>query len=193
LDKTHEDIKKHIETRDQLNEKAKVLRQEIGELKKERDQLNVNVKNLKQQRDEVRGQMTPFIEKIQVHRQKIGELKEKRSGGSRQELQKAFDTLEFKIATTSLDLHEEKKLIDQVKEIEIQLSVYKKIDQHNKKISEIKTELKVFQDKADVFHNELTENAKKKPRTPCQDACQIRGNEENARGSHQPAFAVSFG
>jgi uncharacterized coiled-coil DUF342 family protein len=161
LNKTHEDITKHIEKRDQLNAKGKTLRQEIVEIKKERDQLNVNVKTLKQQRDEVRGQMAPFIEEIKGHSQRIRDLKEKRSGESRQELQKAFDALEFKIATTSLDVHEEKRLIDQVKDIEIQLSVYKKVDLHSKKIIAIKTGLKVFQDKADTFHNTLTENAKK--------------------------------
>ncbi|MCW4019487.1 MAG: hypothetical protein NWF00_12560 [Candidatus Bathyarchaeota archaeon] len=161
LNKTHEDVKKYIEQRDQLNAKAKTLREEIAEIKKERDQLNVNVKALKLQRDEVRGQMAPFIEIINEHGQKIRELREKRSGQSRQALQKAFDALEFKIATTSMDLQDEKKLIDQVKEIEIKLSTYKKIDQHNKKISEVKSELKVFQQKADVFHNQLTENAKK--------------------------------
>lgn len=161
LNKTHEDIKKFIEQRDQLNAKAQVLRQEIGDLKKERDQLNVNVKSLKGQRDEVRKQMSPFIEEIKAHSQRIRELKEKRSGGNRQELQKAFEALEFKIATTSMDLQEEKRLIDQVKDIETHLSVYKKMDQHSKKISEIKLELKVFEDKADVFHSALTENAQK--------------------------------
>ena len=161
LNKTHEDITKHIENRDQLNAKGKTFRQEIVEIKKERDQLNVNVRTLKQQRDEVRGQMAPFIEEIKGHSQRIRDLKEKRSGESRQELQKDFDALEFKIATTSFDVHEEKRLIDQVKEIEIQLSVYKKMDVHSKKISEIKTGLKAFQDKADTFHNALTESAKK--------------------------------
>lgn len=161
LNKTHEDIKKHIELRDELNGKVKVLRQEIGEIKKERDLLNVNVKSLKIQRDEARKQMVPFIEEIKSHNERIRELREKRSGQSRQELQKAFDALEFKIATTSLDVHEEKRLIDQVKEIEIQLAVYKRIDLHNKKINEIKKELKVFQDKADAFHREVTDNAKK--------------------------------
>ena len=161
LNKTHEDIKKHIETRDQLNEKAKALRTEIGEIKKERDHLNLSVRTLKQQRDEVRAQMAPFIEQIKEHSQKIRELREKRQGQSRQELQKAFDALEFKIATTSMDLKEEKRYIDQVKEIEVQLSVFKKMDVHSKKITEIKNELKVFQDKADAFHKELTGNAQK--------------------------------
>ena len=90
--------------RDKLNEQTKVIRQEIAALKKERDQLNESVKVLKQQRDEVRAKIAPFIEEIKTHSQKIKELKEKRTGASRQQLQKEFDALEFKIATTSLDL-----------------------------------------------------------------------------------------
>jgi uncharacterized coiled-coil DUF342 family protein len=161
LNKTHQEIVRCKENRDQLNEKVKTLRQEIGAIKKERDRLNESVKTLKQQRDEVRAQMAPFIEVIKEHSQKVRDLKAKRSGERRQDLQKAFDALEFQIATTSLDLKEEKRLIDQVKEIEVQLSVYKKIDQHLKKINEVKTELKVLEDKADLYHRELTENAKK--------------------------------
>lgn len=161
LNKARQDITKHIETRDKLNDKVKGLRQEIIEIKKERDQLNVNVKTLKIQRDEARTQMAPFLDEIKTHNQRIKELKEKASGKNRQQLKKAFDALEFKIATTSLDTHEEKRLIEQVKNIEIALNVYKKVDLYNKKINEIKTELKTFQDKADVSHNQLTENAKK--------------------------------
>ena len=161
LTKTHDDIKQHMEKRDQLNAKAKIIRQEIIEIRKERDKLNTNVKNLKALRDEVREQMAPFIEQVKEHSQKIRELREKRSGESRQELQRAFDALEFKIATTTLDLKEEKRLIDQVKDIEVQLSVYKKMDVQSKKIAEIRAELKIFQDKADSFHKELTENAGK--------------------------------
>jgi uncharacterized coiled-coil DUF342 family protein len=161
LNKAHEDIKQHVAKRDQLNAKVKTIRQEIGEIKKERDALNQNVKKSKQQRDEVRGQMAPFIEHIKEHGEKIRELREKKAGQNRHELQKAFDALEFKIATTTLDLKEEKRLIDQVKEIEIQLSTFKKMDAHSKKISEIKAELKAYQDRADCFHKELTENAKK--------------------------------
>ena len=161
LNKTHDDIKQHMEKRDQLNAKAKIIRQEIIEIRKERDRLNTNVKNLKTQRDQVREQMAPFIEQVKEHSEKIRELREKRSGESRQELQKAFDALEFKIATTTLDLKEEKRLIDQVKDIEVQLSVYKKMDVQSKKIAEIKAELKTFQDKADGFHKDLTENAGK--------------------------------
>jgi uncharacterized coiled-coil DUF342 family protein len=160
LNKTNEDIVKYVEKRDTLNEHARTLRQEIAELKKERDSLNESVKSLKMQRDELRNKIAPFIEEIKVHSQKIRDLKEKRSGVPRHELQKDFDAIEWKIQTTSLDLKEEKGLIEQVKQIEIQLNVYKKIDLQSKRISELKAELKVYTDKADAFHQELTANAK---------------------------------
>ncbi len=161
LAKTNEEMNKDIEKRDKLNEQARALRLEISKLKEERDSLNESVKMLKQQRDEVRTRIQPFIEEIRVHSQKIRELKEKRSGVPRHELQKEFDAIEWKIQTTSLDLQEEKRLIEQVKQIEIQLNVYKKMDVHNKRISEIKAELKTFQDKADAYHQELTAKAQR--------------------------------
>lgn len=161
LSKTHEEVNSHIEKRDQLNQQAQNLRKEIVEIKKERDQLNKSVKELKIKRDEIRQQLSPYIDQIREHSQKITELKEKSSGNNRQRLQRAFDALEFKIATTTLDLKEEKRLVDQVKEIEIQLNSYKKMDQHRKKINEIKAELNVFQEKADAFHKQLTDNAQK--------------------------------
>ncbi len=187
LTKTREDINNHIEKRDKLNEQTKVLRQEIAALKKERDQLNESVKVLKQQRDEVRAKIAPYTEEIKTHSQKIKNLKAKRTGASRQQLQKEFDALEFKIATSSLDLHDEKRLIDQVKKIEIELSVYKKMDVHSKRISEIKSEMRGFQEQADKLHKEVTESAKRsqdlhaKMLTKFEDMKKIR---EEATGLH---------
>jgi len=161
IGKTGTEITAYIEKRDKLNLQARTSRQEIADLKKERDALNGSVKKLKQQRDETRTSIQPYIEEIKTHSQKIRELKEKRSGENRHVLQKELDAIEWKIATTSLDLQEEKRLIENVRHLEIQLFVYKKMDAHSKRISEIKGELQVFQDKADAFHKELTENAQK--------------------------------
>ncbi len=161
MSKTNDEIYKHIEKRDKLNEQARTLRQEISELKKERDSLNESVKTLKQQRDELRENNRPLIEEIKGHSKKIRELKEKRSGEPRHQMQKEFDAIEWKIQTTSLDLQEEKRLIEIVRDLETQLNVYKKIDQHSKRISELKTELDVFQEKAERLHQELTANAQK--------------------------------
>jgi uncharacterized coiled-coil DUF342 family protein len=155
------DTKMHIEKRDKLNEKFKTLRQEIRELKNERDNLNEKVKILKQQRDDARTKIKAIIEELKAHNQKITELKKKTPKGSRRELQKEFEDIEWRIQTTPLDMQEEKRLMENVKQLETQLSVYKKIDQHVKKISELRKELETFEANADATHRELTETAKK--------------------------------
>ena len=161
IGKTNTDINTYIEKRDQLNQQVHILRQEIDELKKERDSLNESVKTLKQQRNEIRTSIQPYVDDIKAHSQKIRELKEKKPNAPRHQLQKQFDAIEWKIATTSLDLQEEKELIEEVKQLEVQLNVYKKMEQHSNRIREIKGDLKVYEDKADSLHQEMTSNAKR--------------------------------
>lgn len=154
-------IKKDIEKRDALHEKVKKTREEVNQLKTERDALNEKVKLLKQQRDAIRTQVTPIMEEIKVIDVKIDALKKNLPRISQRELQEEHDAIEWKISTTSLDLQEEKRLIEQVKAIEIQMSGYKKIDVQHKKIKDLLAKRKVFDEQADVFHKELTETAKK--------------------------------
>jgi len=80
---------------------------------------------------------------------------------SHQELQKEFTDIEWKIQTTSLDLQEEKRLIENVKQLETQLNVYKKLEQHNQKITQLRKELNMLETKANAFHQELAETAQK--------------------------------
>jgi uncharacterized coiled-coil DUF342 family protein len=154
-------IKKLIEKRNQLHEQLRKSREEINQLKAERDGLNEKVKLLKQQRDAVRIQVTPIMDEVNALNEKIVELKKKLPRVSQHELQEELDAIEWKIQTTSLDLQEEKRLIENVKGLEIQLSGYKKIDRQHKKIKELLVQRKIFDDQADVYHKELTELAKK--------------------------------
>ena len=150
------DTKGQVEKRDKLNEKFKKLRQEIREFKTERDNLNEKVKTLKQQRDEARAKIKAQIEQIKAYNEKIAELKQKTPRENRRELQKEFDDIEWKIQTTPLDMQEEKRLMERVKQLETRLSVYKKIDQHIKKISLLRKELEPIEADADAAHKELT-------------------------------------
>ncbi|MGE5188243.1 MAG: hypothetical protein ACM3JE_04375, partial [Betaproteobacteria bacterium] len=154
-------IKKHIEQRDALHDKVKKSREEIRQIKAERDSLNQKVKELKGQRDAIRTQTAPIMDELKVIDEKIEALKKNLPRISQRELQEEHDAIEWKISTTSLDLQEEKRLIEHVKTIEIQMSGYKKIDVQNKKIKDLLSKRKVFDDQADVFHKELTETAKK--------------------------------
>jgi uncharacterized coiled-coil DUF342 family protein len=155
------DTKGQVEKRDKLNEKFKKLRQEIRELKTERDNLNEKVKTLKQQRDEARVKIRAHIEQIKVHNEKIAELKKTAPRENRRELQKEFDDIEWKIQTTTLDMQEEKRLMERVKQLETRLSVYKKIDQHIKAIAELRKALEPFEADADAAHKELTDIAER--------------------------------
>ena len=150
-----------IERRNQLNEEVKKAREEIAGLKAERDEINEKVKLLKGQRDAIRAQSDPITEQIDVARNKISELKKTLPRETKRELQEEHDAIEWKISTTSLDLQEEKRLIENVKQLEILLSGYKKIDSQNKKIKDFLTQRKGFDEQADVFHKELTDLAGK--------------------------------
>ena len=154
-------IKKFIEKRDELHEKARKIREEVNQLKTERDALNEKVKQLKQQRDAVRVNVEPIMAEVNALHEKIDALKKNLPRINQRELQKELDAIEWKIATTTLDLKEEKRLVENVKELETQLIGYKKIDLQHKKIKELIEHRKTFDAQADVYHKELTELAKK--------------------------------
>ncbi len=154
-------ITKHIEQRNQLNEQVKKTHQEIDELKIERDSINEKVKLLKQQRDEIRAKTAPITEQIDALKDQIAELKKKVPRERQQDLQEELDAIEWKIQTTSLDLQEEKVLIENVKQLETLLKSYKKIDLRYKKIKNLLSQRQVLEAQADVFHKELTDLAKK--------------------------------
>jgi uncharacterized coiled-coil DUF342 family protein len=151
------DIRIQVQKRDNLNDKFKNLRQEINAFKNERDALNEKVKMLKQQREKTRAKIRTYIEEIKNNRQKIEELKKKTARENYRILQKEFDDIEWKIQTTSFDMKEEKRLVERVKQLETRLSVYRKIDHHIKKISELQKNLELFETNADATHKELTE------------------------------------
>jgi uncharacterized coiled-coil DUF342 family protein len=154
-------IKNCIERRNQLNEEVKKAREEIAGLKAERDGINEKVKLLKSQRDAIRARSDPITDEIRAIREKIAVLKKNLPRESKRELQEEHDAIEWKISTTSLDLQEEKILIENVKQLEILLSGYKKIDAQDNKIKELLAQRKTFDTQADALHDELTDLAAK--------------------------------
>jgi uncharacterized coiled-coil DUF342 family protein len=160
-DKLNVEAREWAQKRNKLNEQFKSLRSEAFELKNERDKLNERVKELKQQRDGARTEFREKIEEIRKINQEIKALTKKEPSRSAENLQKEFDSIEWKIQTSSLSLSEEKELVERVKQLETQLNVYRKLDQLNQKIIELKTELKILETKSRVSHEKLTETALK--------------------------------
>jgi uncharacterized coiled-coil DUF342 family protein len=134
---------------------------ETQELRNERNKLNEKVQSLKQQRDQTRDKIRTIIEELKTHSQRITELKKKTPRQSHRELQKELEAIEWKIQTTPLEMQEEKRLMENVKQLETKLNIYRKIDKQVKKIAELRKELVTLEANADTAHQELTEIAKK--------------------------------
>ncbi len=186
--KANADMKKLIEKRNQLNEKTKKSRQEIAELKSERDKINEKVKLLKQQRDFVRSKIKPINDDLRALDKATSELKKKVPKIRQKDLQEELDAIEWKIQTTSLNLEEEKRLIENVKQLETQLNVYKKIDAKNQKIRGLLNERQTLSMQANAFHNELTEIARKSQELHLSISDKIKIAKENrteADSAHQ--------
>lgn len=160
-DRLNFEMKGWIEKRDKLNQQFRDLRSEILKLKGERDKLNEKVKDLKQQRDDARGRSQEIVTEMRELSQKIIELNRGKPSRAYQTLQKDFENIEWKIQTTSLSLQEEKKLVEQVKQLETELKIYKKLDQLKQKTAELEAELKTLETKANVYHEKLTDIAQK--------------------------------
>jgi uncharacterized coiled-coil DUF342 family protein len=154
--KAYEETQRLSEKRDKLNEQFKQLRQEARTLKAERDSINEKVHTLKAERDANRATIKPVIEEIKAARERITELKKKTPKRSQRDLQREFNEIEWKIQTTSLDLKEEKLLIENVKQLEIQLGAYKRIDQQTKKIHELQNGLKAVDEVGEKLHTGLS-------------------------------------
>ena len=164
-DEARVETRKLVEKRDILNEQFKQLRQETRELKGERDAINAKVHDLKSQRDETRTTIHEIIDEIKAAREKIAELKKKTPKRSHRDLKKELEDIEWKIQTTSLDLKEERVLIENVKQLETQLSAYKKIEQQLKKIADLEQGLRKLDETGDKLHSELFALAQKSQET----------------------------
>ena len=117
------EIRQLIVKRDKLNEESKKLLHESYELKDERDQLNEKVKRLKLDREKARERSRVIIEKMREQNQRIKEAKKKKPKRNQASLQKELEEIEWKIQTTSMDLKEEKELVEKVQSLEKSLIV----------------------------------------------------------------------
>ncbi len=155
------ETRKILDKRNKLNDEFIKIRQEIKELRTERDSLNEKVQTLKMLRDAARSKAKALVTDLRNIGEKITELQKKTPKRKQSDLQEELDEIEWKIQTTSLDLNEEKRLIEKVKQLETQLNAYKKIEKQKKETNELRENIENLNKRADSFHNELQAAAKK--------------------------------
>lgn len=155
------EARERAEKRNELNEQVKNLRIEIRELRGERDELNGKVRELKQLREKTKTGIRERIEEKRKLSHQIKALAKKKPSRSLETLQKKIDEIEWEIQTTSLSLQEEKELVGQVRQLETQVNIHKKLGMLRQKLLKLQTELKATETKNKFYHEKLTETAHK--------------------------------
>jgi uncharacterized coiled-coil DUF342 family protein len=147
--------------RDKLNEKVKNTRSEINNLRQERDATNEKVRELKQHRNELTSRIREKIEEIKGLSEKSRLVAKKRPSKDRQTLKEEVESIDWQIQTTSHSLEEDKVLVEQVMQLETQLSVHKKYERLGKMIRNLRSEVDKFKAESQGYHQSLTANAQK--------------------------------
>ena len=159
--KVDTEAREFAEKRNRLNEEFKGLRAEILELRRTRDSINLEVKELKQQRDKLKEEKIQKIGELKNLRKELEELTRKKPSKSLKTLQKEIENIEWKIQTTSLNIQEEKQLVERVKQLEMQSNIHRKIEYLNQKKLELEAELKALEARAKLCREKISEKAGK--------------------------------
>ena len=153
------EAKKWADKRNALHEKIRNLRKGAANIKEKRDALNEQVKELKNLRDQVKSKRNEKLDKISELKEKIRELKEKRPEVNLRQVEQQIEEIDWKIQTTSLPVKEEQDLVNQVRQLEIQLVAQKQIKKVKKKLFKLRTDEKTFGAEAKTIHEKLAELA----------------------------------
>jgi uncharacterized coiled-coil DUF342 family protein len=143
------------------------------------------VGQLKQQRNDFSTKIHEDIEEIKKLNQEKKALLAKKPSRSHQSLQNEVEHIEWKIQTTSLTLKEEKELVEQVKQLETQLNVHRKLEQFTRRIVQLKGDVKKFKNESDLCHRKLVEEAQKsrdvheKMLTKIEESKKIKADADN--------------
>ena len=92
-------------------------------------------------------------------KEKLKRLAEKKPFRNMRDVENEIERLEWNIQTTSLPVHEEKMLIDQVRALETQLSTHKKIRELEEGLLELRAKEKALETNAKLHHERLSELA----------------------------------
>ncbi|RJS87942.1 hypothetical protein CW704_01145 [Candidatus Bathyarchaeota archaeon] len=128
------------ERRNRIHEEIRKIRLLIRDLKQRRDSLNKEVKHLKALRKVELERRDEILEEIRELRKERNRIAAGKPPRSQSYLENQIKRIEWKIQTEPLPLDAERKLIDQIKILEAQLEVYRRIGSINNKIAELRKE-----------------------------------------------------
>ncbi|MBN1280821.1 MAG: hypothetical protein JXA00_04145 [Candidatus Thermoplasmatota archaeon] len=156
-DTLHDQSKKLARERDEINAKVRQIRNQISEHKKKRDEYNERVKHAKEQRNE-------FLTSHVDLKKKVKELERERthsSGVNVNELKQHLRKLETEQMTQPMSAQKEKKLIETIKGIHLQIKAEEEKLNKDPKLKKAIEEEKLLRQKAEKQHDLVEKMAKK--------------------------------
>jgi uncharacterized coiled-coil DUF342 family protein len=160
-DRMNLEAKKWVNKRNALNEKVKNMRKDASEIKEQRDALNNQVQQLKKMRDQLNAQGKGKSNQILTLQKKINKLNENKPQGNMRQVAKQIEEIDWKIQTNSLSVKEEQELVNQIRQLEIQLFDQKRIEKVKDQLFEIRNEQKSLGTEAKTIHEKMFELAEK--------------------------------
>ncbi|MHA1917457.1 MAG: DUF7121 family protein [Candidatus Ranarchaeia archaeon] len=167
--------------RNELHSQNKIIRESIKEERTRRDLINEEVRTSKKKRNEIWDQIRKEVEII---REKTGDIP---SDLPKKEsiLQKREKELEWRQQTTPLTRDQERKIVDEIVEIEEELE---EIRTHKKRIEGLSGQSKTIdelKEKAELYHKEVQEKAEISQQIHFKMIESLQKLEENQQGADQ--------
>ncbi|MFQ5999124.1 MAG: coiled-coil protein, partial [Candidatus Bathyarchaeia archaeon] len=186
-DNLNDEARKWSEKRNEARRQIVSITEEAEKIRKIRDELNTRVAELKKQRvqkqTEVSGKRSNYL----TMQNKMNDLTVSQPLTERA-ARKKFHELEWLIQTSRLSPKDEQKIIQQVKNYEKQLAVYRTIKDKETKLQDVKLDLESSRLIAKNRHTELSEVAEESQRNHEEMLTFLRNASElktEARNAHQ--------
>ena len=137
-DKFNEEAQAWAEKRDKLHDEIRKVRLEAKGFRDKRDELNSEIKFLKTMKEERLKKRSETFEQLKSQRLKIKDASAAKAVRSSKSLEGEIAKIDWKIQTEPHSLEEEKKLVNQVKTLEVQLQVHRRIEHIENEVASLK-------------------------------------------------------
>ena len=158
-DSLNEEAQAWAEKRDRLHEEIRKIRLEAKGFKDKRDELNAEIQFLKTLKEERWKKRRETIEHLKSQRLKIKSASTTKTSRSSRSLEDEISKVDWKIQTEPHSLEEEKKLVNHVKTLEVQLQAHRQIERVRSEITDLGTEAQKLKEEIQTDTKKILELA----------------------------------
>jgi uncharacterized coiled-coil DUF342 family protein len=161
LDLLNKKAEHWAEKRNAIHTQIKDLRSEAAKARDLRNAANAKAKAWKRKRNQTRALLTKKKEESRQLKRTLQRLNAKKPKRTVEAIRREKEQIEWRIQTSSLTLQEEKLLVEQVNQLETQLSIYEEIDNTSEKIRELQDQMEKMNAAATLSHTGVLDLAQR--------------------------------